>query len=86
VAYIAVINTKHFELSKSALDHGKHVLCEKPMCLTAKETKELVEHAKTRNLFLMEVGQPVIYADIKRTSSKASTNPFFGNMYIPDKT
>jgi dihydrodiol dehydrogenase / D-xylose 1-dehydrogenase (NADP) len=36
----------------------QHVLCEKPMCVTFEETKELVNlarvKAKTQNLFYME--------------------------------
>jgi dihydrodiol dehydrogenase / D-xylose 1-dehydrogenase (NADP) len=43
----------HFETSL-----WQHVLCEKPMCVTFEETKELVNlarvKAKTQNLFYME--------------------------------
>jgi len=42
-------------VGKAALDHGKHVLCEKPLCLNAKDTKELVEYARKKKLFFMEV-------------------------------
>lgn len=36
------------------LDHGKHVLCEKPLCMNEKQVKVLVAHAKEKQLFLME--------------------------------
>lgn len=37
-----------------ALDHGKHVLCEKPLGLNVKQVKEMVDKAKEKKLFLME--------------------------------
>lgn len=37
-----------------ALEAGKHVLCEKPLCLNEKQVKKLVKTAKERNLFFME--------------------------------
>lgn len=36
------------------LDNGKHILCEKPLCMNTRETKELVEYAQSKKLFLME--------------------------------
>jgi dihydrodiol dehydrogenase / D-xylose 1-dehydrogenase (NADP) len=36
------------------LDHGKHVLCEKPLCMNAKQAKKLLAHAKAKGLFFME--------------------------------
>lgn len=36
------------------LDHGKNVLCEKPMCMNEKQVKVVVAHAKKKQLFLME--------------------------------
>lgn len=36
------------------LSHGKHVLCEKPLTMNLKQTTELINYAKSKNLFLME--------------------------------
>lgn len=36
------------------LDHGKHVLCEKPLCINEAQVKILVERAAEKKLFLME--------------------------------
>ncbi|CAL8144675.1 unnamed protein product [Orchesella dallaii] len=54
VIYIGSIHPYHLPLAKQALDNGKPVLCEKPLCMNSKETTELIEYAKEKNLFLME--------------------------------
>ncbi|ETK72961.1 hypothetical protein L915_20043 [Phytophthora nicotianae] len=54
VVYIATIHLVHFEQITLALNHGKHVLVEKPMTMNAKQTASVVELAKTKKLFLME--------------------------------
>ena len=36
------------------LNAGKHVLCEKPLTMNLKQTKELIKLAKDKNLFFME--------------------------------
>lgn len=54
VVYIGAINAKHYELSKLYLDHGKHVLCEKPLCVNYKQCDALLRHATSKGLFLME--------------------------------
>lgn len=40
----------HYPVAKAALEHGKHVLVEKPMAPTASECAELVELARKQNL------------------------------------
>ncbi|KAJ1525628.1 hypothetical protein ONE63_008846 [Megalurothrips usitatus] len=54
VVYVGVINTQHFQVSKLMLEHGKHVLCEKPLCMNQKETAEILKLAKEKKLFFME--------------------------------
>src|SRR5436853_1222756 len=44
--HITTPNKTHFEMSKSALETGKHVVCEKPLAMNAKETAELVKIAQ----------------------------------------
>ncbi|NDL66812.1 Gfo/Idh/MocA family protein [Anaerotalea alkaliphila] len=38
---IATPNFTHFEIAKAALEAGLHVVCEKPLCFTTEEAKEL---------------------------------------------
>lgn len=52
--YVASPNETHSEYVRQALEHGKHVLCEKPMTFTYKEAVELYELAESKNVTLME--------------------------------
>ena len=38
-----------------ALNHGKHVLCEKPLAMNYAEAKDMIDFAREKKLFLMEV-------------------------------
>ena len=55
VVYVSTVHPQHPSLCKLALHHGKHVLCEKPMTMNLKDTKELFDLAKAKGLFIMEV-------------------------------
>jgi len=63
VIYIGSISPQHLNLSKLAIEHGKPVLCEKPLCMNVKETRELIEFAREKNVFLMEVSY-ILYCRI----------------------
>ncbi len=52
--YIPLPNNLHYEWTRKALEAGKHVLCEKPMVMTAAEGEELFALAEERDRFLME--------------------------------
>ncbi len=52
--YIASPNETHYQYAKRALQSGRHVLCEKPMAFTKKETLELYELATKNNVILLE--------------------------------
>lgn len=52
--YIGAINPTHYDIGMMMLDHGKHVLCEKPLCMNEGQSKRLLAHAKEKNLFMME--------------------------------
>ncbi|MCU1516253.1 MAG: Gfo/Idh/MocA family oxidoreductase [Pseudarthrobacter sp.] len=54
VVYIATPHAQHFEVAQRALQAGKHVLCEKPLTINAREAQELASLAGERKLFLME--------------------------------
>lgn len=52
--YIAVPNALHCELSIKAMQHGKHVLCEKPLACTKEEGELMAKVAADNNVLLME--------------------------------
>ncbi len=54
MVYIGSINPAHLSMVKLSLENGKHVLCEKPLGMNVKETREMLQLAKSKNLFLME--------------------------------
>jgi len=54
IVYISPVNAQHYRWAKAALEHGKHVICEKPCTTTADHTKELFALAAKKGLFLME--------------------------------
>ena len=51
---IASPHETHYGYIKRALEHGKHVLCEKPMVLKKTEAEELFDLAKEKKCILME--------------------------------
>lgn len=52
--YIASPICCHYAQAKLMLEHGKHVLCEKPVTTSAWEVEELVALAKARGLVFLE--------------------------------
>ena len=52
--YVATPHTLHKPGAEIFLKAGKHVLCEKPVCVNAGEAKALYECAKENGVFLME--------------------------------
>lgn len=47
---VTVPNVSHYPVAKCFLEHGIHVVCEKPLCFTVAEAEELVSLAKARDL------------------------------------
>lgn len=54
VVYIASPHETHYGYIKTSLEHGKHVLCEKPMVLKRAQAEEAFQMARERDLILME--------------------------------
>ena len=52
--YIPLPNHLHLEYIKKAADAGKPILCEKPLCLNAKDAKAAADYCKKKKVPLME--------------------------------
>jgi predicted dehydrogenase len=52
--YIPLPNHMHAEWVKKAADAGKHVLCEKPFAMNAREAEQAFAHAKSKGVLVME--------------------------------
>lgn len=54
VVYVGTIHPVHYDQVKACLMNGKHVLCEKPLTMSAKQTRELIELSKRKGVRLQE--------------------------------
>lgn len=52
--YIGTLNPQHLEVATLMLEHGKHLLVEKPLCMNEKQARKLISYAERKKLFLME--------------------------------
>jgi predicted dehydrogenase len=58
--YIASPNALHAPQTILCLEHGKHVLCEKPLASNAREAREMTTMARQCGLTLMEAMKPTL--------------------------
>lgn len=54
IVYIATPNMLHYEHAKICLEHGKHVIIEKPSFMDAMQLEELLALAQAHDVFLFE--------------------------------
>lgn len=52
--YVGTLNPQHLEVALLMLEHGKHLLVEKPLCMNEKQAHKLITYAERKKLFLME--------------------------------
>ncbi|MBE6241310.1 MAG: glycerol-3-phosphate cytidylyltransferase [Bacteroidales bacterium] len=55
--YIATPHLSHYQQTKYALEHGKHVLCETPLVLDGAQARELFALAQEKELVLLEANK-----------------------------
>jgi predicted dehydrogenase len=74
--YIASPNSLHAQQSILFMNHGKHVLCEKPFASNAREARMMIEASERNNVVLMEAMKPTLtpnFFGIKDNIAKIGT-------------
>lgn len=54
LVYVATPHSHHYQHAKLAIEHGKHVLCEKAFTVNTAQAEELIKLAKEKNVLLAE--------------------------------
>lgn len=83
IVYISAVNSQHYPLAKAALEHGKHVICEKPCTTTSAHTAELFALAKEKGLFFMEA-EKMLFLPAIETLQKRIEEGFLGDVYMAE--
>ena len=63
--YIASPNSLHASQSILFMEHGKHVLCEKPLASNAREAREMIAASRKNKVTLMEAMKPTLTPNFK---------------------
>lgn len=77
---IAASTEYHYRLAKRSLLSGKHTFVEKPLCLSSKHSKNLIETANKQNLVLM-VGHLLLYHPVVRKLKSYIEDGEFGDIH-----
>jgi predicted dehydrogenase len=75
----------HYELSKAALENGKHVFVEKPFTSTSAQGEELINLAQQKNLKIM-VDHTFLFTGAVRRIGQLIEEGALGNLYYYDST
>jgi predicted dehydrogenase len=84
VAVITPVFT-HYELSKKALEAGKHVFVEKPFTATVEQAEELIEIAEKKNLTIM-VDHTFLFTGAVKKTKELINNNILGDILYYDST
>jgi predicted dehydrogenase len=76
IVTIATESGKHFEIAKTCLEAGCHVICEKPMALSTKDADEMIGLAKKNNRKLAVCFQNRFNAPIQRLRAALEAGRF----------
>jgi predicted dehydrogenase len=84
VAVVSPVWT-HYELTKAALQNGKHVFVEKPFTSNTAQAEELINLAKQKNLRIM-VDHTFLFTGAVRKICQLLDEGALGNLYYYDST
>ena len=83
IIYISAVNSQHYPWAKAALEHGKHVVCEKPCTTTAHHTAELFALAKEKGLFFMEAEKMLFLPAIQALQRRIAEG-YLGDIHMAE--
>jgi len=75
----------HYDLTKAALENGKHVFVEKPFAANSTQAEELIELAAKKNLTIM-VDHTFLYTGAVRKIKSLIADGTLGELYYYDST
>ncbi len=81
VVYIASPVNVHYDQIMQAFDHGKHVICEKPIAVNAKQVETLINTAKEKALFLTD-GVWTAYLPMTQYIPLVMNHPAIGKVHM----
>lgn len=84
VAVVTPVHT-HYELTKAALQNGKHVFVEKPFTATAEQADELIDLAEARGLTIM-VDHTFLFTGAVKKMRELIDDGVLGDLYYYDST
>ena len=80
VVCVATPTASHYEISKQALESGKHVLCEKPLALTVEQCEDL-KAISERNKKVLMVGHVFLFNEGILQVKKYMSSGELGSIY-----
>jgi len=81
VVHVCTPSNLHYEMVMKLLESGKHVLCEKPLCLEVAQANEIVRYAKEKSL-ICAVNYNVRFHDACRRAIEVVASPDFGPIHL----
>ncbi len=83
--YVSTPHPMHREWAIAAAEAGKHVLCEKPLTVTAADAEEVIAAARTHDVFLMEAFMYRLHPQTRRLAELISSGAI-GEVHAVDVT
>lgn len=83
IVYISTVNSQHYPWAKAALEHGKHVVCEKPCTTSSAQTRELYELAAEKRLFFMEAEKMLFLPALEEVRQRIQDG-FLGQVHMAE--
>src|SRR5713226_6109914 len=83
--HVCTPNALHFQMAKTALEAGKHVLCEKPLAISVDEGQQLVDLAKAKGLANCTFHNLRFYPMVQQIRSMRETGEL-GEIYVVQGT